>query len=68
VIHAILDSFPLELSRPIFEVCEQFSPDFARDQHGLCILKKCVTIGESKQLFRLTGRVRAVCSSMHEWR
>eukprot|EP00456_Euglypha_rotunda_P081310 TRINITY_DN7929_c0_g1_i16.p1 TRINITY_DN7929_c0_g1~~TRINITY_DN7929_c0_g1_i16.p1 ORF type:complete len:663 (-),score=71.59 TRINITY_DN7929_c0_g1_i16:16-1899(-) len=46
VIHAILDHFPMELLGSIFDVAFKSARQLGVDQHGLCVLKKCMTLAD----------------------
>jgi len=57
VIHAILDHFPLEMLGSIFEVAFKSARQLGVDQHGLCVLKKCMTLADPETFVRFSVKL-----------
>ena len=57
VIHAILDNYPIDSVKCVFEVCHIRCREMALDQHGLCVLKKCVTLAPRPEFDSLSTRI-----------
>eukprot|EP00468_Gymnochlora_sp_CCMP2014_P009114 CAMPEP_0167762498 /NCGR_PEP_ID=MMETSP0110_2-20121227/12804_1 /TAXON_ID=629695 /ORGANISM="Gymnochlora sp., Strain CCMP2014" /LENGTH=1142 /DNA_ID=CAMNT_0007649385 /DNA_START=1 /DNA_END=3429 /DNA_ORIENTATION=+ len=57
VIHAVLDKFPLSILSPIFKLAYKTSYKLAVHQHGLCVLKKCMTLAKPKDFMDLSKKV-----------
>jgi len=57
VIHAVLDKFPLSMVTPIFNLAYKTCYKLAVHQHGLCVLKKCMTLAKPKDFMNLSEKV-----------
>jgi len=57
VIHAVLDKFPLSMLTPIFKLAYKTCYKLAVHQHGLCVLKKCMTLAKPKDFMDLSKKI-----------
>jgi len=57
VIHAVLDKFPLSILSPIFKLAYKTCYKMAVHQHGLCVLKKCMTLAKPKEFMDLSKKI-----------
>jgi hypothetical protein len=58
VIHAILDHWPVGLCRPIILFAFEMSSELGVHQHGLCVLKKCLTVCTPEDLGTFVNRIQ----------
>lgn len=57
VVHAVLDKFPLSMLSPIFKLAYKTCHKLAVHQHGLCVLKKCITLAKPKDFLDLSKKI-----------
>jgi len=57
VVHALLDQFPMNVLKFLFDQVHRYCNQLALDQHGLCVLKKCITLALPEEFHRLADRV-----------
>lgn len=58
VIHAILDHWSVALCRPIILFAFEMSSELGVHQHGLCVLKKCLTVCTPEDLAMFVSRIQ----------
>lgn len=57
VIHAILDHFPLNFLHALFKTAFRAVRSLGIDQHGLCVLKKCMSLSPPVEFVNFSFRV-----------
>mmetsp|Transcript_20246 Transcript_20246/g.36056 ORF Transcript_20246/g.36056 Transcript_20246/m.36056 type:complete len:924 (+) Transcript_20246:1-2772(+) len=57
VIHAVLDKFPLSMLSPIFKLAYKTCYKLAVHQHGLCVLKKCMTLAKPEDFMDISNKI-----------
>ncbi len=60
LVHVILDTFPSAEVHSIFEDALTHVCDLANDQHGLCILKKCLSLSHQANPMHFDAMLHAV--------
>lgn len=58
VIHAVLDHWPVQVVRPIVLFAFEMSSELGVHQHGLCVLKKCLTVCTPEDLSTFVTRIQ----------
>ncbi len=69
VVHALLDKLPLHMLGFIFEEVNAHCSELAMDQHGLCVLKKCISLATDEDFYHLAEKVtiRGPCVCIVVW-
>lgn len=56
VVHAVLDCFPPELVAPVVTAAEDACRALAVHQHGVCVMKKCLSLAAPAEFLRMATR------------